>query len=82
MKKRMQNYKTGNFNYKPIAYLPLDFSNGKDIEDCVKSMYKQHIIKLKTDIKFNKKCFFIKFIKVREYEFVIQILFLNLQYVI
>jgi prophage antirepressor-like protein len=49
MKKRMQNYKTGNFNYKPIAYLTLDFFNGKDIEDCVKSMYKQHIIKLKTD---------------------------------
>jgi prophage antirepressor-like protein len=49
MKKRMNNYKTGNFNYKPIAYLTLDFTNGKEIEDCVKSNYKSHIIKLKTD---------------------------------
>ena len=49
MKKRMQNYKTGNFNYKPLVYLPLNFFNGKNIEDCVKSTYKQHIIKLKTD---------------------------------
>ena len=58
MKKRMQNYKTGNFNYKPIAYLTLNFTNGKDIEDCIKNIYKPHIIKLKTDIKFNKKHFY------------------------
>ena len=49
MNKRMQSYKVGNFNYKPLAYLTLNFTNGKEIEDCVKDKYKPHIIKLKTD---------------------------------
>jgi hypothetical protein len=39
----------GNFNYKPLAYLTLNFTNGKEIEDCVKDKYKPHIIKLKSD---------------------------------
>jgi len=45
----MQLYKVGNFNYKPLAYLTLNFTNGKEIEDCVKDKYKPHIIKLKSD---------------------------------
>lgn len=49
MEKRMQLYKVGNFNYKPLAYLTLNFTNGKEIEDCVKDKYKPHIIKLKSD---------------------------------
>ena len=49
MNKRMQLYKVGNFNYKPLAYIPLNLTNGKEIEDCVKTKYKPHIIKLKTD---------------------------------
>jgi hypothetical protein len=49
MEKRMQVYKVGNFNYKPLAYITLNFTNGKEIEDCVKDKYKPHIIKLKTD---------------------------------
>ena len=49
MGKRMQIYKVGNFNYKPLAYLTLNFTNGKEIEDCVKDKYKPHIIKLKSD---------------------------------
>ena len=49
MNKRMQLYKVGNFNYKPLAYIPLNLTNGKEIEDCVKDKYKPHIIKLKTD---------------------------------
>ena len=49
MKKRMQLYKVGNFNYKPLAYITLNFANGKNIEDCVKDKYKPHIIKLKSD---------------------------------
>ena len=49
MDKRMQLYKVGNFNYKPIAYITLNFTNGKEIEDCVKDKYKPHIIKLKYD---------------------------------
>ena len=49
MEKRMQLYKVGNFNYKPLAYITLNFTNGKEIEDCVKDKYKPHIIKLKSD---------------------------------
>ena len=49
MNKRMQSYKVGNFNYKPLAYLTLNFTNGKEIENCVKDKYKPHILKLKTD---------------------------------
>jgi hypothetical protein len=49
MTKRMQLYKVGNFNYKPLAYITLNFTNGKEIEDCVKDIYKPHIIKLKSD---------------------------------
>jgi hypothetical protein len=49
MDKRMQLYKVGNFNYKPLAYLTLNFTNGKEIEDCIKDKYKPHIIKLKSD---------------------------------
>ena len=45
----MQIYKVGNFNYKPLAYLTLNFTNGKEIEDCVKDKYKPHILKLKSD---------------------------------
>ena len=54
MEKRMQAYKVGNFNYKPLAYLTLNFTNGKNIEDCVKEKYKPHIIKLKSDILLKK----------------------------
>ena len=32
MEKRMLSYKVGNFNYKPLAYLTLNFTNGKEIE--------------------------------------------------
>jgi hypothetical protein len=49
MNKRMQLYKVGNFNYKPLTYLTLNFTNGKEIEDCVKDKYKSHILKLKSD---------------------------------
>jgi prophage antirepressor-like protein len=49
MEKRMLSYKVGNFNYKPLAYITLNFTNGKEIEDCVKDKYKPHIIKLKSD---------------------------------
>jgi deoxyribose-phosphate aldolase len=49
MSKRMQLYKVGNFNYKPLTYLTLNFTNGKNIEDCVKDKYKPHILKLKSD---------------------------------
>ena len=49
MEKRMKLYKVGNFNYKPLAYITLNFTNGKEIEDCVKDKYKPHIIKLKSD---------------------------------
>jgi len=54
MEKRMQIYKVGNFNYKPLAYLTLNFTNGKEIEDCVKDKYKPHILKLKSDILLKK----------------------------
>ena len=49
IEKRMLSYKVGNFNYKPLAYITLNFTNGKEIEDCVKDKYKPHILKIKSD---------------------------------
>ena len=67
----MQSYKVGNFNYKPIAYLTLNFTNGKEIENCVKDKYKPHIIKLKSDTLlkkssdfFNNQCYKIKNVNI------------------
>jgi hypothetical protein len=48
MNSRIANYRTGNYSYKLLAYIPLHF-NRKVLEDCVKSKYKEKLIKMKTD---------------------------------
>ena len=48
IKKRGTDYKVGNFNYKLIAYIPINI-DGKVLENCIKSINKPHILKKKTD---------------------------------
>lgn len=48
MKKRITQYKTGNFKHKLLAYIPLQIDR-KQIEQCVKTRLKSHLTKLITD---------------------------------
>jgi hypothetical protein len=48
MKKRLTQYKTGNFKHKLIAYIPLQIDR-KQIEQCIKIRLKPHLTKLITD---------------------------------
>jgi prophage antirepressor-like protein len=48
MKKRLKEYKVGNFKHKPLCYIPIDV-NKKEIENCVKARNKPHLTKLITD---------------------------------
>jgi prophage antirepressor-like protein len=48
MKKRIKEYKVGNFKYKLIAYIPINI-DGKVLENCIKNINKVHILKNKTD---------------------------------
>lgn len=48
MKKRVKEYKVGNFKHKLLAYIPLKIDR-KQIEKCVKTRLKTHLIKLITD---------------------------------
>ena len=47
MKKRIGEYKVGNFKYKLLAYIPLQIDR-KQIEKCVKIRLKPHLTKLLT----------------------------------
>lgn len=48
MKKRINQYKVGNFTHKLLGYIPLQIDR-KAIEQCVKSRLKPHLTKLITD---------------------------------
>lgn len=48
MKKRIREYKVGNFKHKLLAYIPLKLDR-KQIEQCVKNRLKPHLVKLVTD---------------------------------
>ena len=48
MKKRLTEYKVGNFKHKLLCYIPLDI-NRKDVEKCIKIKMKPHLLKLITD---------------------------------
>lgn len=48
MEKRIKQYKVGNFNHKLLAYIPLKIDR-KQIEKCIKTRLKPHLIKLITD---------------------------------
>jgi prophage antirepressor-like protein len=48
MKKRLKEYKVGNFKHKLLCYIPLDINRG-DVEKCVKNKMKPHLLKLTTD---------------------------------
>ena len=48
MKKRVKEYKVGNFKHKLLAYIPLKIDR-KQIEKCVKTRLKPHLTKIITD---------------------------------
>jgi prophage antirepressor-like protein len=48
MQERIINYKTGNFNHKLIAYIPLK-TDKKQTENCIKNLFKGHQLKTRTD---------------------------------
>jgi prophage antirepressor-like protein len=48
MKKRLKEYKVGNFKHKHLCYIPIDI-NKKEIENCIKARNKPHLTKLITD---------------------------------
>jgi hypothetical protein len=48
MKKRLTEYKVGNFGHKLLCYIPLDI-NRSDVEKCIKLKMKPHLLKLITD---------------------------------
>ena len=48
MKKRLTEYKVGNFKHKLLCYIQLDI-NRKDVEKCIKIKMKPHLLKLITD---------------------------------
>lgn len=48
MKKRMSVYKVGNFNHSILGYIPLVVDR-KQIESCIKTRLKPHLMKLFTD---------------------------------
>lgn len=54
MKKRKYAYQTGNFNYKLIAYIPINIDKSK-IENCYLNVFKEH--KLKPNTKTELLCF-------------------------
>jgi prophage antirepressor-like protein len=48
IEKRLQNYKTAKANIKIVYYIPIIY-DGKQVEDCIKSVNKLHKLKNKTD---------------------------------